>query len=27
MGFKVIGERSEDDEGLPFRNIRMELKG
>ncbi|MBQ0710825.1 MULTISPECIES: GNAT family N-acetyltransferase [unclassified Ochrobactrum] len=27
LGFKVAGERAEDDDGLPFRNIQMELKG
>lgn len=27
LGFKITSQRSEDDEGLPFRNIRMELKG
>lgn len=26
LGFKITGERAEDDDGLPFRNIRMELK-
>lgn len=27
LGFKITSQRPEDDEGLPFRNIRMELKG
>ncbi|MEJ5020794.1 GNAT family N-acetyltransferase [Ochrobactrum vermis] len=26
LGFKITGQRSKDDNGLPFRNIRMDLK-
>ncbi len=25
LGFKIVSERPEDDNGLPFRNMRMEL--